>query len=89
MQPVQKPITGQENPADLSSPQQALSQFYHAFNARDMEMMAQNWAPSDDIVMDNLPGASHEAGARASCCASQPFTVPTHSKSILSRSRTR
>jgi hypothetical protein len=56
MQPVQKPITGQENPTDLSMPEQALSQFYHAFNSRDMEMMAQNWAQADDIVMDNPLG---------------------------------
>jgi hypothetical protein len=56
MQPVQKPITGQGNPADLSAPQQALSRFYRAFNARDMEMMGQNRAHSDDIVMDNPPG---------------------------------
>ncbi len=56
MQPVQKPITGQENTADLSAPLQAPSQFYCAFNARDMEMMAQNWAQADDIVMDNPLG---------------------------------
>jgi hypothetical protein len=56
MQPVQKPITGQENPPDLSMPQQALSQFYRAFNTRDMMLTAQNWASSDDIVMDNPLG---------------------------------
>jgi hypothetical protein len=67
MQPVQKPITGQENPADLSSPQQALSQFYRAFNTCDMKMMVQNWAPSDDIVMDNPLG-----GITRDCSEIQP-----------------
>ena len=56
MQAVKKPIYGQEDPRELSMPQQALSQFYRAFNARDMETMAQNWAQSDEIVMDNPLG---------------------------------
>ena len=56
MQSVQKPITGQEDPRDLSMPRQALSHFYHAFITRDMAMMAQNWAQTDDIVMDNPLG---------------------------------
>ena len=56
MESVQEAITGREIPGDLSSPLQALSQFYRAFNARDMKTMAQNWAQSDDIVMDNPLG---------------------------------
>lgn len=56
MQPVQEAITGKENQGDLSSPYQALVQFYCAFNAGNMEMMAANWAQSDEIVMDNPLG---------------------------------
>jgi pimeloyl-ACP methyl ester carboxylesterase/ketosteroid isomerase-like protein len=56
MHTVQEAITGREDLGDVSSPYQALRQFYCAFNARDMEMMSQNWAQADDVVMDNPLG---------------------------------
>ena len=56
MTPIQGPITGKEDMGDLSSPFQALVQFYCAFNSGDMEMMADNWAQTDDIAMDNPLG---------------------------------
>ena len=56
MNPVQTPITGQEDQGDPSSPLHALVQFYHAFNAGNMTVMAENWAQSDDIAMDNPLG---------------------------------
>lgn len=56
MHPIQEPITGKENQGDLSSPYQALVQFYRAFNSRDMQMMLENWAQSDEIAMDNPLG---------------------------------
>lgn len=56
MFPVQTPITGKETPGNLSSPYQALVQFYCAFNSADMRMMSENWAQSDDIAMDNPLG---------------------------------
>ncbi|MEW6684337.1 MAG: nuclear transport factor 2 family protein [Nitrospirota bacterium] len=56
MQPVQTPITGQEDQGDLSLPFHALVQFYHAFNTRNMTVMAENWAQSDEIAMDNPLG---------------------------------
>jgi SnoaL-like domain len=56
MDPVQEPITGKENQGDLSSPYQALVQFYCAFNSRNMQMMSENWAQSDEISMDNPLG---------------------------------
>jgi limonene-1,2-epoxide hydrolase len=34
----------------------ALSDFYQALNGRDMELMAQNWAQTDETVMDNPVG---------------------------------
>ncbi len=56
MYPVQKAITGKEDPGDSSTPFQALVQFYQAFNSHDMQMMSQNWAQSDEIAMDNPLG---------------------------------
>ncbi len=52
----QTPVTGKE-PQDLLTPQmRALSAFYQALNSRDMELMAQNWAQTDEVVMDNPVG---------------------------------
>jgi limonene-1,2-epoxide hydrolase len=59
MQPTQEAITGNEEQGDQSSPYQALVQFYCAFNTRDMRMMAEHWAQSDDIAMDNPLGGIH------------------------------
>lgn len=56
MQPIQTPITGNEDQHDPSSPLGALIQFYHAFNSRNLEKMSENWAQSDDIAMDNPLG---------------------------------
>jgi hypothetical protein len=36
MEPIQTPITGNEDRGNLSSPYQALVDFYHAFNHHDM-----------------------------------------------------
>ena len=56
MKPEQAPITGKENKQDLTSPLKALSEFTEAFNNRDMEKMAKNWAQTDEIVMNNPIG---------------------------------
>lgn len=56
MEQIQQPITGNEDQGDLSSPHQALVQFYHAFNNRDLAEMEANWSPSDDAAMDNPLG---------------------------------
>ena len=39
VKPVQIPITANEDLGDLNEPQQALAQFYRAFNTRDLKMM--------------------------------------------------
>ncbi|MCB8923834.1 MAG: 2-hydroxymuconate tautomerase family protein [Ardenticatenaceae bacterium] len=49
-------ITGQENPDELPFPAAALVQFYAAFNGGDLAMMADNWANTADIAMDNPVG---------------------------------
>ncbi len=55
--PIQSPITGNEDLGDLSQPQQALTQFYRAFNTRDLKMIDDNFAQSDDVAIDNPLGA--------------------------------
>lgn len=54
--PAQEPITGDESPAELRAPYRALTQFYRAFNRRDLALMAENWAHDDDVAMDNPLG---------------------------------
>jgi ketosteroid isomerase-like protein len=56
MKPIQEPITGSEELGDLSQPQQALAQFYRAFNTRDLKMMDENFAQSDEVAIDNPLG---------------------------------
>src|SRR5512132_1721691 len=56
MHPIQEPITGNEYRGDPTSPLQALSEFYRAFNARDLRLMADNWGQSDEAAMDNPLG---------------------------------
>jgi ketosteroid isomerase-like protein len=50
------PITGYEDLRDLTHPRHALSQFYRAFNSRDILLMRENWSPTDDISMNNPIG---------------------------------
>src|SRR5918996_430961 len=56
MEPIQTAITGKEDEAKASAPIQALVQFYRALNHGDIDMMADNWAQTDDIAMDNPLG---------------------------------
>ena len=56
MKPIQEPITGQEDLGDLTRPEQALAQFYKAFNSRDLAMIDANFAASDEVAIDNPLG---------------------------------
>lgn len=56
MKPTQEAITGKEDMGDLSTPLQALVEFYCAFNSGNMDLMAKNWVQSDEIAMDNPLG---------------------------------
>jgi len=56
MKVEQVPVTGREEKEQLSPQMRALSEFYQALNSRDMELMARNWAQTDDAVMDNPVG---------------------------------
>lgn len=54
--PVQDPITGCEELGELTAPQEALAQFYRAFNTRDLQLMEASWDPSPEAAMDNPLG---------------------------------
>ena len=54
--PIQDPITGKEDLGDLSEPEQALAQFYRGFNTRDLKMIDENFAHSDEVAIDNPLG---------------------------------
>ncbi|MGY3444662.1 MULTISPECIES: YybH family protein [unclassified Bradyrhizobium] len=54
--PIQEPITGNEDLGDLSQPEQALAQFYRGFNTRDLKMIDDNFAHSDEVAIDNPLG---------------------------------
>jgi ketosteroid isomerase-like protein len=56
MKPIQEPITGKEELGDLSQPQQALAQFSRAFNTRDLAMIDDNFAQSEEVAIDNPLG---------------------------------
>ena len=56
MKPVEKPITGEEPLTDLSQPEQALVQFYKAFNTRNIGLIDQNFATTDEVAIDNPLG---------------------------------
>jgi len=54
--PIQVPITGKESIDDPSEPLYALSQFYRAFNNRDLRLMQETWDHSPDVSLDNPVG---------------------------------
>ncbi len=56
MKPIQEAITGEEDLGNLTTPYQALVQFYRAFNSGDMRLMSENWRQSSDIAMNNPLG---------------------------------
>ena len=56
MKAIQTTITGNESLGNIDSPYLALVQFYKAFNSRDLDLMAQNWANNPDIAMSNPLG---------------------------------
>ena len=47
MNPESVPITGKEFQGVAETPEQALAQFYYAFNSGDMDVMSQNWMQSE------------------------------------------
>lgn len=54
--PIQMPVTGKESISDPAAPLYALSQFYRAFNNRDLALMQDNWEQSVNASLDNPIG---------------------------------
>lgn len=73
MQPIQTAITGQESVGDIY---QALVQFYGAFNSRNLQMMSENWAQSDEIAMDNPLGGIKRGWAEIQSVYARIFAGP-------------
>ncbi len=76
MMPVQIAITGKEDQGDLSTPFQALVQFYCAFNSGDLHMMSDNWAQSEDVAMDNPLGGITRGWANIEAVYKRIFDSP-------------
>ncbi len=56
MKPIEAPINGSNYMGVQPAPESALQQFYAAFNGRDLELMSENWAQTDEISLDNPLG---------------------------------
>ena len=70
------PITGFEDLRDLTHPRHALTQFYRAFNTRDMVLMRQNWSPSEEISMNDPLGGSKRGWPEIRRAYEQLFAGP-------------
>jgi hypothetical protein len=78
IEPIQEPITGSEDLGDLSQPQQALAQFYKAFNTRDLKMIDENFSPSDDVAIDNPLGGIRRGADEPHKMYAGIFKSPAH-----------
>jgi ketosteroid isomerase-like protein len=56
MEPDKTAITGNEPHYTADGPRAALSEFYRAFNGRDLDGVLANWDDDDGIAMDNPLG---------------------------------
>lgn len=75
-QPIAEPITGREAPGEGTTPVHALAQFYAAFNTRDLDLMARNWAQTDEIAMDNPLGGIRRGWAEIRAVYERIFRGP-------------
>lgn len=57
MEPIQAAITGMEC-AESNAPLGALSEFYRAFNNRNLDLMRKNWHPEECVLNNPLGGYS-------------------------------
>lgn len=73
---TQTPITGCETLTDLTDPAQALAEFYRAFNSRDLALIANNWALSAMISMDNPLGGIKRGWPEIRAVYEQIFAGP-------------
>jgi len=79
MTPIQTPINGKEDFAGVTTPVQAIAQFYAAFNGRDDALMADNWdADGAAVSNDNQLGGILRTRAKVLDRYSQIFKAPFH-----------
>ncbi len=76
MDPVQEPITGDEDLGDLSQPRQALAQFYRGFNTRDLGLIDANFALTDEVAIDNPIGGIPRGRQEPHLMYEKIFTSP-------------
>src|SRR5512139_1241045 len=78
MQPIEQAITGARyTPGQvITSPEAALEQFYAAFNGRDLALMAENWAQTDEIALDNPLGGIRRGWAEIRPLYERVFSGP-------------
>ncbi|AAZ96436.1 hypothetical protein Tbd_0483 [Thiobacillus denitrificans ATCC 25259] len=80
MHPIAESISGSRYAslaaADAGTPLAALEQFYAAFNARDLGLMARNWARTDDIALDNPLGGIRRGWAEIQPLYERLFSGP-------------
>jgi ketosteroid isomerase-like protein len=78
MQPIEPTITGARYSADqaATTPEAALEQFYAAFNGRDIALMAENWAQTDEIALDNPLGGIRRGWADIRALYERVFSGP-------------
>jgi ketosteroid isomerase-like protein len=72
----QVPVTGREQREQLTPQMRALSEFYQALNRRDLELMADNWAQTDEAVMDNPVGGIKRGWGEIKEVYAQIFSHP-------------
>lgn len=77
MYPIKQAITGARF-AELVgvTPEAALEQFYAAFNGRDLALMADNWAQTDEIALDNPLGGIRRGWAEIRPLYERVFSGP-------------
>ena len=56
METVENIINGKQSGENLSDALKAITEFYEAFNRRDLEKMARNWSADGDVSMSNPLG---------------------------------
>jgi ketosteroid isomerase-like protein len=81
MKPIGQAITGAQysnrhTDEQGSSPETALEQFYAAFNGRDLVLMADNWAHSGEIALDNPLGGIRRGWAEIRPLYERVFSGP-------------
>ena len=76
--PTSDPITGRESSFAYGSPHAALSEFYRAFNARDLALMERNWLPTSAASMDNPLGGIRRGWSEIRPVYKQIFAGTAH-----------